>query len=398
MTTTATLEIAQERAVSGLDRSRRLLPLDGVRGLAILAVFLFHYGRGASQSPVAWVRGLSGFVGLGWSGVDLFFVLSGFLITGILYDTTADPGYYRKFYIRRILRIFPIYYIACAVLYFAGTTAGVHWTAGHLSFLLYLGYPAALIWPSLVQLTPFMPITHLWSLSAEEQFYMGWPWMIRRLGTGRNILAACAAIFGLALALRLACVNFGAPGWAYPFLLCRMDTLATGAALAIVVRKTGAARMQAWAAGALAVTALCFAALCASQHSVDRANPVISTWGYSLLALGYGAILVLSLGLLSGFFSSGILRFFGKYSYGLYLYHFPLTVVLEPLKMPIIQHLHSLAAGSVAYLAACLGVNLLVAGLSFRFIESPVLRLKSRFEYMTPAHGCGVQGGFNLGN
>jgi peptidoglycan/LPS O-acetylase OafA/YrhL len=207
-----TISVAQplaraEKKPAGIDTSCRLLPLDGLRGVAILAVFMYHYGRGAAHSPIVAVRFVSGLFGFGWSGVDLFFVLSGFLITGILYDTATDPGYYKKFYARRVLRIFPIYYITAAIIFVVGEMVGIRWMPGHLSFLFYVGYPAALLYPSLVQFSPFMPITHLWSLSVEEQFYLAWPWVIRRLGSGRKILLASLVMFVFAFASRVVFVE-----------------------------------------------------------------------------------------------------------------------------------------------------------------------------------------------
>ena len=148
------------------------------------------------------------------------------------YDTATDSGHYRKFYVRRILRIFSIFYIAAVVLFVAGILAGVHGVPGHLSFLFYVGYPAALLWPSLVQLTPFMPITHLWSLSVEF-------W-----ATCATSLVACFVISGLALVCWFAFEQLGHATLAYSFLPCRMDTLAMGVALAITARKVGIARIQ----------------------------------------------------------------------------------------------------------------------------------------------------------
>lgn len=207
---------------------RRIPALDGLRGFAILAVFAFHYGYGGNQSSVALVKGISAVFGLGRSGVDLFFVLSGFLITGILFDTRTDDGYYKKFYARRILRIFPIYYLLAAVLFILGTLRGFHWTAGHLWFLVYFGYPAALFWPGLVQASSWLRITHLWSLSVEEQFYFVWPGLIRKLASKRNILFFCLGMFVASLLTRMAFVGWVNTDWANTFLFCRMDALAVG--------------------------------------------------------------------------------------------------------------------------------------------------------------------------
>jgi peptidoglycan/LPS O-acetylase OafA/YrhL len=363
------------------DFRRRVLALDGLRGVAILAVFLYHYGNGGNQSSNAMVRAVSKVFGLGWSGVDLFFVLSGFLITGILFDTQLDPGYYKKFYIRRILRIFPIYYVAAAAVFFVGLVVGVHWSGGHLSFLFYLGYPAAALWPSLVQVSPLIRITHLWSLSVEEQFYMIWPWLIRLMGGMRRILLVCLAMFVVALASRLAFVEWVNPVWAYVFLPCRMDDLAVGAAIAIAVRGGGAEKLRRWALPALVFSTASFVALCIIRHTVDHSDAAIAVWGYSLIAIAYGALLVMSLGRLSTMFSWSIFRVFGRYSYGLYLYHFPLTVLLEPMRPWIIARTGSFAIGSVAYVVVCVTINLSLAALSFQLIESPIMHLKSHFSY-----------------
>ena len=364
----AVSSIENERVVTQPQSSKHIPALDGLRGLAILAVFFHHYGAGGGQSGSTAIKWMATVCGLGWSGVDLFFVLSGFLITGILYDTQNDPAYYRKFYARRALRIFPIYYafaaIALIVLPFNV------WHPGDAFFLVYLGYPAALIWPSLISVP--IGITHLWSLSAEEQFYALWPWLIRRLGSPRRILRLCLAAIILALLLRIAFQS-----WAYEFLLCRMDDLALGGAIAVLYRTDWQKWCQRLAFPVFAASLVLLITICTFRHTTAHGDRVITTAGFSVVAVGYGGLLVLALGPLSRFFSSWTLRLFGKYSYGMYLYHFPLIPVLERAK----PFYGRLPFGSFLYPAFCLAVNLVIAAISFHFLERPILRLKARFEY-----------------
>jgi peptidoglycan/LPS O-acetylase OafA/YrhL len=348
--------------------SRHIPALDGLRGLAILAVFFHHYGAGGSESTSIVTRWIATVCGLGWSGVDLFFVLSGFLITGILYDTQDDPAYYRKFYARRALRIFPIYYLfaAIAILILPFNV----WHAGDAFFLVYLGYPAALVWPALVNVP--IGITHLWSLSVEEQFYALWPWLIRRLRSPSQILSLCAMAIIAALALR---IMF--PSWAEASLPCRMDDLALGGALAVLFRTYWREWCQRLALPAFAVSVVGLIVICAFRHTTAHSDRVVHTIGFSVIAVGYGALLVLAMGPLSGLFSIRLLRIFGKYSYGIYLFHFPLIPVMEHAK-PLCSRL---PLGSLIYPGFCLTANLAIAAISFHLFEQPILRLKNRFEY-----------------
>lgn len=342
--------------------------LDGLRGLAILAVFFHHYGAGGIHGSSVAVRWTATVCGLGWSGVDLFFVLSGFLITGILCDTRDDPAYYRKFYARRALRILPIFYLFAAIALLIVPFKA--WHKGDVFFLFYLGYPAAIIWPALVDVP--IRITHLWSLSVEEQFYMVWPWLIRRLRTPSHILGLCTAAAVVSLALRVAF-----PSWAYASLPCRMDGLALGAALAILFRSGLRKRCQQLALPVFAVSAAGMILICALRHTTAHADRLVYTLGFSVVAVAYGSLLTLSLGPLAGLFSMRALRMFGKYSYGMYLYHFPLTAVFEHAKPFFVRY----PFGTLSYVAVCLAANLGIAALSFHLFEQPILRFKKRFEY-----------------
>ncbi|MGA2005887.1 MAG: acyltransferase [Terriglobales bacterium] len=385
----AVAEMATEQRIQTartFDFRKRLPALDGLRGLAILAVFFYHYagGVGAHTTSSA-VRALSVVFALGWSGVDLFFVLSGFLITGILYDTQNDPEYYRNFYARRVLRIFPIYYLLVVIYLCLGLFLGAQWKPAHLFFLVYLGYPAALIWPSLTAAVPSLAVTHLWSLSVEEQFYMAWPWLVAKLRTRRAILLGCLVVAILALALRVCIWASGwNPDWATGFLFCRMDQLALGAAISILIRGSLYERILRWAP-VLAVCATApVIAMFFVRHTVDRSDPVLWTIGYTLIASSYGTLLLLCLrpcSWVQALFSWSIWRTFGKYSYGLYLYHFPLAALLSPMRENFVTRLHSFWVGSTLYMLACLAVNLFIAAASFHFFESPIMGLKGRFSY-----------------
>jgi peptidoglycan/LPS O-acetylase OafA/YrhL len=325
---------------------------------------------------------------LGWSGVDLFFVLSGFLITGILIETLHDSAYYRNFYARRSLRIFPIYYLLCAVLLFVGLRTGAHWTAGHLWFLAYLGNPAILIWQQLLPISPAVRVTHLWSLSVEEQFYFLWPWVIRRLRSRERIVAGSIALIVVAFLARLGFYLLRGRGWSphWPeyFILCRVDALGVGALLAALVRGPLRKKLLSMAPAGFAVCGGVLALLLFIRHTTSILDPAVSVIGLSLFAATFGFLLLTTLvegSVAQRFFRLGGLRFFGRYSYGLYLYHFPLQGLLKGLQVYFATLTRSGFVSGLLFVFTSLLVNVLVAVASFHFIESPIMKLKKRFSY-----------------
>lgn len=156
------------------ENSRHIAALDGVRGAAAATVFIYHYGGGARSDELAFHL-VGKTIHLGWAGVSLFFVLSGFLITGILLDSMQRPGWRKRFYIRRSLRIFPLYYFALlgAILVARLLSAPWHSIVPLWPLFLYLQDIPQLIRTD--TLSPLFIIGHFWSLAVEEQFYLLWP-------------------------------------------------------------------------------------------------------------------------------------------------------------------------------------------------------------------------------
>ena len=243
----------------------RVPVLDGIRGIAILLVMMFHFWAvGTARLSYPLERAYSSIAGMGWIGVDLFFVLSGFLITGILFDLRRNPDYFRIFYGRRIVRIFPLYYAALTVFFLVVPMLLTHLhhqrafdvetgTAGKLLAWTYL-----LNWYEGLkgfQIIPH-PLQHFWSLAIEEQFYLVWPFLVLKLAR-RRLIQVCFGLMALGLTLKAVMYWIHLPIAAYTWTICRADSLAAGAivALAAAIPVTGRSSLK-WARR-LALPAFC---------------------------------------------------------------------------------------------------------------------------------------------
>ena len=369
-------------------RPERVLELDGLRAFAILPVILHHC------YPFDGLFGLSDFLGgAGFLGVDLFFVLSGYLITGILLNTVKRPHYYRNFIVRRTLRIFPLYYVCLALFTISvWLFGGPLWAAmrewGNGWFVVYLGnvraawlnaYPPAFV---------FFP---LWSLQVEEQFYLLYPLVVLLLSQQnlRRLLIGCAVTAPL---LRLYLLLFVADSSVARFVLmpCRMDALALGGLVSILARSPSAlwpSRMQV-RCGAVIMGAAALGVYSLSRHS-EHSNtilhPLMSSVGYSLNALAFAFLLAMIV-LWPSTSLAALLRwrpfvYTGEIAYGLYLLHVPAAWIARKLLMKVLGidvPGHSALSVPITFLA-----GFLAARVSWRFLESPILTLKDRFTLPT---------------
>lgn len=370
-----------------LQLPRYLPSLDGVRGLAILLV-LMHNLLILDEPSTRFAQLLSYGLNVGWIGVRLFFVLSGFLITRILLEAQDAPNYYRVFFARRVLRIFPLYYAALLAFFvvwpFFGT-APPKLTQDHSAWLwLYVSnwtLPLGLGGRS-------MP--HFWSLAVEEQFYLIWPFLLHH----RSPIQALRLCLGLALlgiGLRIGLLALAvSPEIVYMITPSQFDALALGGALAAVLKLPGALpRLVERRSSLLASAALVALAGLVITHGYPRTSFIGQTLGYALLATVFTLGIAAALGgdcsrqsCWTAWLRAAPLRAVGKYSYAMYVFHKPIH---DFIGKPILQYMHHLgfattqsAAISLAYLGLGTLVTLAAGALSYHLFEKHFLVLKSR--------------------
>jgi peptidoglycan/LPS O-acetylase OafA/YrhL len=366
--------------------------LDGIRGIAILLVMVGHFTFYGGMDPTVLVDRLYFDIAtVGGIGVDLFFVLSGFLITGILYDTRDSGLYLRSFYSRRVLRIFPLYYgflVAFFIVLPRLVDLAPDFDALHGSQVWYWTYLVNVDvslngWPE------FGHIGHFWSLAVEEQFYLVWP-LVVLAARRRTLLRICVACIVAAVALRIALPLFARPVAASVLMPARMDGLAVGAFIALVGRgPAGMAALGRWVRPVLAVCGSGLIAIWVWRGGFSMAEPVARTVGLALLALFFGALLTAAIrapssSVVGKLFAHPGLRFLGRYSYALYVFHHPViffmkrrgyTVDLVP------ELLGSQLPGQLALFAVAGGISTLLALLSWYLWEHPFLKLKRLVPY-----------------
>jgi peptidoglycan/LPS O-acetylase OafA/YrhL len=355
--------------------------LDGLRGLAILFVFLYHYLPRNLYNPLSWLASV------GWTGVDLFFVLSGFLITGILYDSREATNFFKVFYTRRALRLFPLYFFAVGIVLFVAALshAPMNWKA--IPFYIYGANVMMAFRDGTPDFSPYLSCAHFWSLALEEQFYSLWPLAVFFVFRRRPLMQICAGGFLAALLLRILLTHLQVSPWIlYTELPTRMDSLLAGAMLALALRGP---RPDLWLNRRmlyplLAVCCLVLAVLFVRARTLFFSSSAMTSWGYSATAGVY--VCVLALALVPGTAPNSLgrvptLRFFGRYSYGLYIWHQLPSPLWVPWQTWFIRNIHPLVLGQVAYTMALLAISTAVAVSSYHLLELRFLKLKSRFRY-----------------
>lgn len=362
--------------------------VDGVRGIAILIVVIHNASWIAQQSDRFLLKLVTSIDASGWIGVQLFFVLSGFLITGILLAMRGAPAFFRTFYIRRTLRIFPLYYVFLAVTFLlvANLLPKPGWGTSALRNQWWF-WTYTVNWAG-----PFghnvTGLGHFWSLAVEEQFYLVWPLVVYAL-PARALRTLCAAVLALTPAVRLFLREFGLPASAaYSFTVARCDALAAGALLAILLREAHGRR---WLGREMAtvtrISLVLLVLLVGIEHGFHEDDLAVQVLGQSLCALLSASLIYYcacppsaATRTVRAVVGAGWLRFLGKYSYAIYIFHVPIHTVAA-------RYLSTAVNGGgtgdrllrlALYVSSVAAASILLALASWHLFEKPLLGLKDR--------------------
>jgi len=281
-------------------RTRPYFPeLDGIRAIAAFMIMLFHF------TPIWYFPRIMVF---GQTGVDLFFVLSGFLITTILLQSRhGDWQEVRKFYIRRTLRIFPLYYGMLILLVIVG------WKVSWWYWVYLQNIPDALHWH-------FVGPGHFWSLAVEEQFYLAWPFLV--LFWPRRRLVS-AMVFAIVLSIMVRVLLLWTHIDPFTLTLTRLDGLAGGGLLALLYQRGSLAKAQRWLAGMVVIAIVMLGTQSLASHGTGLTWVGITKFSSAaLLYVGsIGLVITTKDSLVHGFLRSAPMRALGRVSYGMYVFH-----------------------------------------------------------------------------
>lgn len=374
--------------VESIHCKRTYLPsLEGVRGYAFIVVFLVHYSPFYSSvfHVRHWWNLLSLTMDIGWIAVPVFFVMSGYLIGGILYDTRDREGFFRVFYYRRILRVFPIYYITLLAVACLDT---IHYRVSlDYTYWLHFLYIQNLL-PGYSGDTGALPscqISHFWSLAVEEQFYLVWPLVVWFCPNRRILLRVTILLISFCVIVRFTAVWIGmSPDRSFVATPTRVDAILLGVVLALI-RHDRIYKLIEPFAKYVAIAGICIMFILAAKPTFEVMFPNLSTaTEISLVNLIAMAIIVAAIekeSFLRRICSLSWVCWLGSLSYGLYVFHLIYRRwFMESFLYSLANHMPLPAAYFVSTsIAFCL--TLFLALVSYSCIEKPAMNMKKRIQY-----------------
>ncbi len=376
----------ETQPASPLSSSKRIVELDGLRGIAILLVLIWHFlaiPLRENQGILSRAFAAAGI--LTWSGVDLFFVLSGFLIGGILLDSVRSPGYFKVFYLRRFYRIVPIYALTLLAFWIGSAwfrkSPSAIWSplfTKSLPWYAYAGYLQNL-WMAKWNTLGAGWMAATWSLAVEEQFYLGLPILVRTVTKSRLLWIVLALVLGAPILRTLLYLIIPAgPNAAYVLMPCRADALLLGVTAAILLRRND---VWEWLVQNQAKLFRVFLLLSAGVvlfmvRGWGLLTMPMTTLGYTWMAMFYLSILMMAIlpgtAWLKRCLRVKYLTGLGTISYGVYLIHGPVYEMSYALLKKESPALRNFSDWGVTILVVVLTIA--IASVSWRFFEKRLVR------------------------
>ena len=354
--------------------------LDGIRAIGILMVIAQHFYGELINLKVLWIS------------IDLLFALSGLLITGILIETKEDKNYFKKFYLRRILRIFPLYYlliIIFSIYIFVITNHPEIFEQFKSNIFYYLTYTQNWLFLKTGMPEP-VHLNHTWSLAIDEQIYLFWPFLIWFLKKPKNLTLLCFITLIASLFFRffynLEMENTGSPH-PFPFFhntLCRLDSFAAGSLLFCLLKYHNNYLSNKKVLILFIFTILAFILFGVIDKSFERGGYFMRNFGMTIIALHFCTWLFFAVKnispILNIIFSNYILVYIGKISYSLYVFHWFLLILLLPKINMLVENILGHKSSYLA-ITLCLLFTFFISALSYEYFEKPFIKLKKKFSY-----------------
>lgn len=354
--------------------------LDGLRAIGILLVLARHFFDRFLELSFCWV------------GLDMLFALSGLLITGILIETKEDGRYFQKFYMRRILRIFPLYYLLVIgftvyIYFLARVPENFNYYKENLGFF----YTYTQNWSYIYNGMPKEAhLNHTWSLAIDEQIYLVWPLLIWLCRTPKQLTYLCAGILLFSLCFRIGYIQYLGykPNTVHPIpyfhhTLCRIDSFGAGALLYCLVKFKSPWLTKKKMLLVALVSLLLLILFMILDRSPNVYRYYLANFGFTLAGIHFSVWLYFGITgssrILNSIFSNSVLVYVGKISYSLYVYHWPILVFL----MARLSNFYSEITSASVLMASltCLVITFLVSMLSYEYFERPIVKIKRRFSY-----------------
>lgn len=352
--------------------------MDGVRAIGILMVIFKHfYGTYINVSFF-------------WTSIDLLFTLSGLLITGILVETKDSPQYFKNFYIRRALRIFPLYYLLVIIflfyiLFITNNSETLKYFTNNIGYFL-------LYWQNWYFINYGIPegghLNHTWSLAVDEQIYILWPLLIFLCRNKSQLIWLCVSTLLFCLFFRIWYVNFYLSSTpinhyaAFHNTFCRIDSFAAGSLLYCLMRFNVNFLNKKNALILFFATIFLVIIVGLKDNNFDFTGYYMGSFGFTLMGLNFSSCIYLSLTsnnkLIKVILQNSILIYIGKISYSLYVFHWFILMLLLPTFNIFLKKILNVDANFIA-ITICLIVTFIISALSYKFFEKPIIKLKKKF-------------------